>query len=285
MNIYTVDLQKQYGLKGGLLSVLAVDYPWDNKDSAPNWKRPAVIVVPGGGYAFTSKREAEIVAIEFLARGFHAFVLNYSVAGEEGYCYPEQLIELGASVDYIKKNADTLCVNKDEVFVVGFSAGGHLTANLAVEYVSVSEKAGQTLDCKPTAVGLAYPVISKIHGHQGSYEYLLYGYSDEAKAELLKTLNLDEAVNETTAPAFIWATGLDSVVPSDNALRFAMALDKHKVAYELHIYPRCDHGASTGKLEINTVWENASVHDYKRISKWLDDCVEFFSMYCVESLS
>ncbi len=111
---------------------------------------------------------------------------------------------------------------------------------------------------------------------------MLYGYSDEAKAELLKTLNLNEAVNETTAPAFIWATAEDTVVPADNALRFALALDKCGVKYELHIYPNCDHGTSTGKVEINYVWEKATASDYKRISKWLDDCVAFFGTYCVE---
>ena len=283
MKVYTVDLRKEYGLNGGNLTCMSVDFPFDLKEHAPNWKRPAVIVVPGGGYGMVSKREAEPVALAFLARGFHAFVLEYTVGGEKGTSYPEQLIELGAAVDYVKKNADELCVNKDEVFAVGFSAGGHLTANLAVEYAAVSEKAGQPLDSKPTAVGLAYPVISKIHGHQGSYENLLYGYSDEAKAELLKTLNLDEAVNETTVPAFIWSTAKDTAVPADNALRFALALDKYGVDYELHIYPRCNHGTATGDLENNPWWVNEGKEDYKRITQWLDDCAAFFRMYCKEA--
>lgn len=282
MKYNKVDLQKEYGLQGGTLQCMAIDFPWDLKENAPNWKRPAVIVVPGGAYAFVSKRESEPVALAFLARGFHAFILDYAVGGENGVPYPEQLIELGCAVDYIKKHADELGVNANEVFVVGFSAGGHLTANLAVDYAGVSEKAGQSLDCKPTAVGLSYPVISKIHGHQGSYENLLYGYSDEAKAELMKGLNLDEVVTQTTAPAFIWATAKDSAVPPDNALRFASALDKNGVDYELHIYPRGDHGKSTMDLEINFTCEKATAQEHKRMSKWLDDCSAFFHLYCEE---
>ncbi|MBE7068864.1 MAG: alpha/beta hydrolase [Clostridiales bacterium] len=285
MKTYTVDLQKEYGLKGGKVDCYLVDYPGDVREQFPDWKRPAVIVVPGGGYGMVSKREAEPVALNFLARGFHAFVLYYTVGGENGLPYPEQLIELGATVDYVKKHADEFEINKDEVFAVGFSAGGHLTANLAVEYKTVGEKAGQPLDCKPTAVGLSYPVISKIHGHQGSYENLLYGYSDEAKAELLKTLNLDEAVDETTAPAFIWTTAKDTCVPPDNALRFALALDKYGIDYELHVYPRCNHGKSTGDLEINYyTGENGTIDDHRKIAQWLENCASFFRMYCKEKI-
>ena len=283
MKVYTVNLQKEYGLKGGRLICMAANCPLGSKEQEPNWKRPAVIVVPGGGYGALSPREAEPVALQFLARGYHAFVFEYTVGGENGMSYPEQLIELGAAVDYVKKNADELGVNKDEVFAVGFSAGGHLTANLAVEYATVSEKAGQTLNSKPTAVGLAYPVISKIHGHQGSYDNLLYGYSDEAKAELLKTLNLDEAVNENTVPSFIWTTAKDMIVPPDNALRFALALDKYGIDYELHVYPRCNHGTATGDLENNPWWVNEGKEDYQRITQWLDDCAAFFRMYCKEA--
>ena len=43
-------------------------------------KRPAVIVCPGGGYSYTSCREAECIALRYCGAGFHIFVLHYSVA-------------------------------------------------------------------------------------------------------------------------------------------------------------------------------------------------------------
>lgn len=275
MRVFNVDLAKEYNRKGGTLSCLLADKPFDVIDS--DWQRPAVIVVPGGAYQMVSKREGEPVALEFLSRGFHAFVLNYLVGGENGVPYPEQLLELASAVDYVKKHAKEMQVNEKEIFVVGFSAGGHLTGNLAVEYATVSEKAGQELDCKPTAVGLAYPVISKIHGHQGSYNNLLYGYSEEEKTQLMKKLNLDWAVTKDTPPAFIWATAEDTCVPADNALRFAMALGSKGVPYELHIYPKGWHGTSTGHLEINQESDCLS-----RIVAWNDDCAKFFRMFTQE---
>ncbi len=276
MNVSIIDLKKQYSLAGGSLKCITLDVPFDSV--ASDWKRPAVVVVPGGGYGIVSKREAEPVALAFLARGFQAFVLNYSLAGENGFSYPEQLIELGAAVDYVKTHADELHVNKKEVFVVGFSAGGHLTGNLAVEYASVSEKVGQPLDCKPTAVGLCYPVISYKYKHLGSYQNLLYGYTDEAKAELLKTLSLEDAVTEDTPPAFIWATANDNVVPVNNALCYAQACAAKGVQFELHVYPDGVHGLSTCDMEINP----PSAH-LPRISQWLDDCTAFFRRYAKET--
>lgn len=274
MQAYQVELKTQYPfLMGGTLDCLCMSQPWD---TATDWKRPALIVVPGGGYSYASKREGEPVAAEFFARGFQTFVLKYVSAPEGGH-YPEQLLEVAAAVDYVKKNANELCVNKDEVFVIGFSAGGHITGNLAIEYASVAQKVGCEIDCKPTAVGLCYPVISQKHGHQGSYNNLLEGYTDEAKAELLKTLNLDEAVSENTPPAFIWTTATDGAVPADNALRYAAALDKYGIAYELHIYPKGAHGLSTGTLEINGASEALA-----RIRAWVDDCAKFFRMFVQE---
>ncbi len=253
---------------------MAMDFPWDiQKD----WKRPALIVVPGGGYGMVSKREGEPVASAFFAKGFQAFVLTYLTAGS-GVSYPEQLLELAAAVDYVKKNAEAFNVNKDEVFVVGFSAGGHLTGNLAIEHTHVSDKAGATLDCKPTAVGLCYPVISQIHGHQGSYDNLLQGYTQEAKKELLKTLNLNEAVSEDTPPAFLWATANDACVPADNAIRYALALAEKGIAYELHIYPKGYHGLSTAACEVNG--ESAVL----KATAWIEACVDFFKMYIKEML-
>lgn len=277
MKAVEIDLAKEYGLEGyAKLHAVALSCPWD---TATPWKRPALIVVPGGGYAMVSNREGEPVASVFLAKGYQAFVLNYTVGGEYGLPYPQQLSELAAAVDYVKKHADEFSVNPDEIFVVGFSAGGHLVGDLCVEYASVPQITGKPLDCKPTAVGLCYPVISQKHGHQGSYQNLLYGYSDEAKAELLKTLNLDESVTESTPPAFIWATATDSCVPCDNALRYATALGKHGVSFELHIYPEGEHGMSTGTKEFNLDTPALS-----RVYRWVDECDRFFKRYVAERI-
>ena len=57
-----------------------VGYCLDNSSEIdPNRKRPSVLVIPGGGYEMTSDREAEPIAMQFLAAGFNAFVLRYSV--------------------------------------------------------------------------------------------------------------------------------------------------------------------------------------------------------------
>ncbi len=275
MKAYTVRLKEEYGfLQGGELSCIATGYPFDDANVA--WRRPAVIVVPGGGYGMVSKREGEPVAMPFLANGFQTFVLTYLCAPAARY--PEQLLELASAVDYVKKNALTFGVNPDEVFVVGFSAGGHLTGNLAVEHQNVEALCGVPLDCKPTAVGLCYPVISQIHGHQGSYDNLLAGYSEEDKTELLKKLNLNEYVSEQTPPAFLWATAEDTCVPPDNALRYALALDQQGICYELHIYPKGNHGISTAGQEVNLYW----FKEMERATAWVKDCANFFRLFVVE---
>lgn len=277
MRVYTVDLKEKYSfLQGGKLECLLMDYPMDLGDASA-WKRPAVIVVPGGGYAMVSKREGGPIAAEFFANGFQAFVLTYEVTPD--VAYPEQLLELSAAVDYVKTHAEELHVNADEVFAVGFSAGGHLTGNLAVEYQAVPQKAGVPLNCKPTAVGLAYPVISRKDGHVGSFDNLLVGYTEEAQEELLKTLNLNEAVTKDTPPAFIWTTATDEIVPCKNSLHYAEALAKAGVEFELHIYPRGNHGAATGCLEINGYYPELEV-----IKGWIGECSRFFRMFTVEKM-
>ncbi len=274
MKYQTIQLKELYNVQDGTLTVMAGDSPFDVKKEA--WKRPAVIVVPGGGYGMVSKREGEPVAFEFLAKGFHTFILNYTVAPKAHY--PEQLLQLACSVDYIKKNAEQLCVNPDEIFVVGFSAGGHLAANLSTDYTQAIEAYGSPLDCKVAGAGLCYPVITKKNGHLGSYINLLNGYTQEEQEALLKKLNLNEIVCQRTAPAFIWATATDEIVPPSSALRYALAMDEQKLPYELHVYPIGNHGLSTCDSEVNPPDVNL-----RKASKWIDDCAEFFRMFVKES--
>ena len=269
MQVKRVSLQEEYGF-GGYLDCMALDYPFD---IPMDWSRPAVIVVPGGGYGMTSKRKGEIVAAEFLARGFQAFVLWYEVRSD-GASYPRQFLQLASAVDYVKKHAKEFYVKPDSVFAVGFSAGGHLVGSVATGYQDASAIAGKELDAKLAAVGLAYPVINAEVGHVETFDNVLYGYEGEERAILKRRLSLDEAVSDLTPPAFIYTTAEDSVVDSRNSLLYAMALAARKIPYELHVYPQGEHGASTGAVEIT----NEQPH-YKRISAWLNDCVSFFNLF------
>ncbi len=85
---------------------------------------------------------------------------------------------------------------------------------------------------------------------------------------------LGEIVCERTAPAFIWTTATDGVVPVGNSLRYAQSLSAQGIAFELHIYPQGEHGLSTCDREINP--------DYPFLDKngkWIDDCASFFRLF------
>lgn len=273
MKTFTLSLKELgYPVNGGTLTAYLSDEPFDVP--TPSWNRPAVVIAPGGGYAMTSKREAEPVAFAFLARGFHAFVCNYEGV-EDGARYPDQLIQFSCAMDYVKKQAEAWRIAPDKVFSIGFSAGGHLVGNLAVAHQRIDQISGQALNCKPTAVGLCYPVISRAFKYQQTHENLLQGYTEEAQAELYHELNLDENVTEETPPAYIWTTATDSVVPAQNSLAFALALANHGVAYELHVYASGEHGLSCATLEINPKQKREA----EAVCGWIDGCVAFFNRY------
>ena len=90
-------------------------------------KRGAVLICPGGGYHAVAKREAEPVAVQFNAAGFHAFVLRYRVAPHR---YPLSLLDVSLAMSIIRENADKWNIYADKITVCGFSAGGHLAASL-----------------------------------------------------------------------------------------------------------------------------------------------------------
>lgn len=267
MKTNTINLKELYKVKGGTLTSLCADFPFDKKQA---WKRPAVIVVPGGGYCFCSKREEEPVAFEFLARGYNVFVLEY-LCKDDGVGYPEQLLELACAVDYVKKNAKAYCVNSKEIFAVGFSAGGHLVACLSTDYTIAQREYGEKLDTSLTAAGLIYPVISMDYIDPVFKTFLP---TEKSKENQIMT---DKLVCKHTAPAFIFSTYMDKTVPSINSIKYAEALAKNGIPYELHIYKNGDHGMSTANAEINERTDGIS-----RNKNWLNDCAEFFRDYVKE---
>lgn len=89
----------------------------NSEEVVPDRVRPSVLVIPGGGYEMTSDREAEPIAMQFLAAGFNAFVLRYSVKPS---VFPVALLEAADAMTMIREHAAEWHVDPDAIAVIGF---------------------------------------------------------------------------------------------------------------------------------------------------------------------
>ena len=129
--------------------------------------RPAMLVIPGGGYGHVCEStEGYPVAKRFAELGFRCFVLIYRISPHR---FPAPQLDAYKAIEYIKTNAEKLCVDPEHIAACGFSAGGHLAASLSI----LAEELGQQRNT-PDAVVLAYPVISSgKYSHRGTFRNLL----------------------------------------------------------------------------------------------------------------
>lgn len=214
----------------------------------PNEKRPVILMCPGGGYEMTSDREAEPMAMRFLAMGYHVAILRYSVSPVR---YPVALQQVAESVLYLKNHAEEYHIDPEKIVVQGCSAGGHLAANYGIAWNSpfLTKRMGMENDPEKLRVAgllLCYPVItSGEKAHEESFRNLLGEQYEEKKAEL----SLENRVTPDTPPTFLWHTATDETVPVENSLYFFQACLQQGVSAELHIYPVGGHGLSLANEE------------------------------------
>lgn len=237
--------------EGSLPETGLITYIQDHYEEINIDKRPLVLICPGGAYAYTSVREGEALAMQFLAMGYHAAVLKYSCAPAR---YPVALTELATAIALIRQHALEWHVDPEAVIVLGCSAGGHLAASLGVLWnedfpakaVGIGRENRSLL--RPDGMILCYPVItSGEFAHRGSFENLLGETEGEKerlkdKDSLLCKLSLENRVTSETPPTFIWHTFTDSSVPVENSLLFVSALRRAGVPTEFHMYPEGGHG-------------------------------------------
>lgn len=207
-------------------------------------RRPALLILPGGAYAYCSQRESEPVALRFAAMGYAVFALAYSCAP---ITYPTALREAAMAMRYIRTHAEEYEADPQHVAALGFSAGGHLCGTLGTLYDAPElGDIGPAEQLRPDALVLCYPVaVSHGRTHAESFANLCGG-----DAALAARLSLDALVRPDMPPVFLWHTRDDEAVPCRNSLALALALEAAGVDFALHIYRHGPHGLSTADAAV-----------------------------------
>ena len=187
-----------------------------------------VIICPGGGYSILAiNKEGYEIADWLTKQGFTAFVLQYRVPKkQEG-----ALMDIQRAIRLIRSDANSYGLKSNKLGVMGFSAGGSLSARAATLYAKRSYSPvdrKDSLSCRPDFALLIYPA------------YLDLGAN--------RTLTPELTVNQNMPPIFLFATADDTY--GNSALVMAGAVRDVKVPVELHFMAKGGHGYGLRKGNI-----------------------------------
>jgi acetyl esterase/lipase len=194
----------------------------------------AVVCCPGGGYTHLAMdHEGHQWATFFNNQGIALIVLKYRMP----HGNPQiPVSDAEQAMKTVRMNATEWHIDRNDVGIMGFSAGGHLASTIATR--SKGEAA-------PNFQILFYPVITMDPGftHMGSHDNLL---GKELSKKEMKKLEFeysnDLQVNRTTPRAFLALSDDDKAVPAANGFNYYQQLYKHDVPASIHIYPTGGHG-------------------------------------------
>lgn len=172
----------------------------------------SVIIFPGGGYTHLAFEKEGIKIARWLnENGINAFVLKYRL--DENLA----LMDAKRAIKYVRANAKEFNIDPNKIGIMGFSAGGHLSANLIVNGKTSKEKIIDNIDTVnyiPNFVVLIYPWLQ----------------------------NLYQQIGKEFPATFIVHASDDKRVPVQQSINFYNELLKRNVSVELHIYEKGGHG-------------------------------------------
>jgi acetyl esterase/lipase len=228
----------------------------------------AVLVFPGGGYTKVAVELEGSEICEWLASiGVTGILLKYRVPDSGPHYYKEchcekdpvkplALQDAQRAMRYVRSNAKKWNIDPHKVGVMGFSAGGHLVADISTNYqtnaYAVTDQV-DTINCRPDFGIVFFP------GHMGNHTTSPY--------ELNKKLPVDA----NTPPTFLLQAGNDPIDSIQQSLVYYIALKKANVHAEYHVYAEGGHAFGLNRTILkNPDWHTLPIADWEALlERWL----------------
>ena len=220
----------------------------------------AVVVFPGGGYwGLAIDLEGTEVCDWLTPKGITCVLLKYRVPPEKGYPksapypksgpYPESpmaLEDAQRTVGLLRFHAAEWHIDPHKIGVLGFSAGGHLSAAMSTHFAKRLYPAVDAADkesCRPDFAVVLYPGHLSLGGalwdaKQGPKKFVV---PHPPNADTHVSLNPDLHVTSQTPPTFLLQAEDDHVDSVDDSLAYYIALKKAGVPVEMHLYAQGGH--------------------------------------------
>lgn len=264
--------KKNIGNNGSLISSYILD---------TNEKLPLIIVCPGGGYSHLSPREGEPISQMYNSLGYHSAVLEYC-HGPENPMY-NALVDLAQTILYFREIADGKNIDKNRIYLCGFSAGGHLIASMGLAWNNsklIKELNTSAEELMPNGLILCYPVIDLnetnncvditenfipekyINPNLPNNQHISYNKDriyfnpqvnmnalicgEYMTEKLMKKYSISCNITSNMPKTFIWHGGQDDSIYIQNSINYMNAMNRANVSCELHIFSSGIHGCSLG---------------------------------------
>jgi len=211
----------------------------------------AMLIIPGGGFEWNYfEHEGYYIADVLNRAGITCFVLFYRLA-QDGWSDPASVGPADAqrAMRVIRANAARFHLHPARVGVMGFSAGGFLTATLATRHsapFSTPLDATDKLSARPLLTAPIYPVqtVDPAYAYGGVAPSLFGGRPTAAQ---IRDWSPDLNVTPDTVPTFLVHAEDDDTVPVANAVRLRDAMASAGITVETHLFGHGGHGFGVGR--------------------------------------
>lgn len=182
---------------------------------------PAIIVCAGGGYSqIVIEKEGYKLARWLQKNNIAAFVLKYRLNPNEA------LMDAQRAISLVRSKAEEFNIEKNNIGIMGFSAGAHLSYNLCVNYNNKKYN----------------DIIDSVSSRPDFWVGVYGGYSRVLQLNEENSKKARESTDLNIPPSFLVHAGNDIRVPVDESVSLYLKLKELNVPAELHIYEFGEHG-------------------------------------------